>query len=159
MSQEEKTEEETMSIRLSQGTFLGCGVLTGLTYMALASAAGAQQKTAPPDFSSNQVGWVTTGEIMGVPGGPPVPRQDPAHAYVPNNVGRQPTYRIADLSNPNLKPWVKERMKKDNDEVLAGKIAFTARSSCMPAGVPGFVTYPVRPVYFIKTTREVVMIY
>jgi hypothetical protein len=32
-------------------------------------------------------------------------------------------------------------MKKDNDDVLAGKIAFTARSSCMPAGVPGFMAY------------------
>src|SRR5260370_41255873 len=50
-------------------------------------------------------------------------------------------------------------MKKDNDEVLAGKIAFTARSSCMPAGVPAFVTYPVRPVYFVQTPRQVVMVY
>src|SRR5260370_36567580 len=50
-------------------------------------------------------------------------------------------------------------MKKDNDEVLAGKIAFTARSSCMPAGVPAFVTYPVRPVYFIQTPRQGVIIY
>jgi hypothetical protein len=58
---------------------------------------------------------------------------DPAHPYVPNGTGAQPTYRIADLTNPNLKPWVKERMKKDNDEVLAGKIAFTPRSSCRRA--------------------------
>jgi hypothetical protein len=29
----------------------------------------------------------------------------------------------------------------------------------MPAGVPAFVTYPVRPVYFIQTPRQVVMIY
>jgi hypothetical protein len=50
-------------------------------------------------------------------------------------------------------------MKKDNEEVLAGKIAFSARSSCMPAGVPPLVTYPVRPVYFIETPHQVVMIY
>jgi hypothetical protein len=25
---------------------------------------------------------------------------------VPNGTGKQPTYRIADLTNPNLKPWV-----------------------------------------------------
>jgi len=50
-------------------------------------------------------------------------------------------------------------MKKDNDEVVAGKIAFTARSSCMPAGVPAFVTYAVRPVYFIQTPQQVLMIY
>ena len=64
------------------------------------------------------------GEITAATGSPPLVRQDQAHVYVPNNVGRQPTYRIGDISNSNLKPWVKERMKKDNDEVLAGKIAF-----------------------------------
>jgi hypothetical protein len=29
-------------------------------------------------------------------------------------------------------------MKKGNDEVIAGKIAFTPRSSCRPGGCPGF---------------------
>jgi hypothetical protein len=148
-----------MSRRFSRGRFFAGSVLSGCVCAALAPQVAAQQKASPPDFSLNQVGWITTGEITGVPGGPPIQRQDPAHAYVPNNIGRQPTYRIADLSNPNLKPWVKERMKKDNDEVVAGKIAFTARSSCMPAGVPAFVTYPVRPVYFIQTPRQVLMIY
>ncbi len=80
-------------------------------------------------------------------------------SMLPNNVGGQPTYRMGDLSNPNLKPWVKEWMKKDNDEVLAGKIGYTARSSCAAAGVPGFLTYPVRPVYFIQTPKQVAMIY
>jgi hypothetical protein len=148
-----------MSRRFSRGRFFAGGVLSGFVCTALAPQVAAQQKASPPDFSLNQVGWITTGEITGVPGGPPIQRQDPAHAFVPNNIGRQPTYRIADLTNPNLKPWVKERMKKDNDEVLAGKIAFTARSSCMPAGVPAFVTFPVRPVYFIQTPRQVLMIY
>ena len=115
--------------------------------------------TSVPDFSSDQVGWVAVGDLTPVSGKPSPVRQDPAHRYVPNNVGGQPTYRMGDLSNPNLKPWVKERMKKDNDEVLAGKIGYTARSSCAAAGVPGFLTYPVRPVYFIQTPKQVVMIY
>jgi len=148
-----------MSRRFSKLSFLAGVTLTTIACAALAPATLAQQKASPPDFSMNQAGWVTTGEITGVPGGPSILRQDPAHAFVPNNVGRQPTYRIADLTNPNLKPWVRERMKRDNDEVLAGKIAFTARSSCMPAGVPAFVTYPVRPVYFVQTPRLVLMIY
>jgi hypothetical protein len=37
---------------------------------------------------------------------------------------------------PNLKQWAKDAMKKDNDEVLAGKIAFSPRASCTAAGVP-----------------------
>src|SRR5690349_14028404 len=96
---------------------------------ALAGAAPvlAQQQatptvSAPPVFSWDQtVGWVGMGEFRPVPGKVPPVTNDPKHPYVPNNRGRQPTYRIADLSNPNLKPWVKEVMKKDNDEVLAGK--------------------------------------
>jgi hypothetical protein len=128
-------------------------------------AAVAQQKAAPPDFSwNNQVGWLGDRgggpNFSAVPGTVPPVGDDPAHPFVPNGVGRQPTYRIADLTNPNLKPWVKERMKKDNDEVLAGKIGFTPRSSCMPAGVPGFMAYGgLSPVYFIQMPKQVWMIF
>src|SRR5258707_15078660 len=102
-----------MSRRFSRGRFFASGVLSGFVCAALAPQVAAQQKASPPDFSLNQVGWVTTGEITGVAGGPPLLRQDPAHAFVPNTIGRQPTYRIADPSNPNLKHWVEERWKKD----------------------------------------------
>jgi hypothetical protein len=85
---------------------------------------------------------------------------DPRYPYVPNNTGAQPTFRIADLTNPNLKPWVKERMKKDNEEVIAGKIAFTPRSSCMLAGVPLFNGFGgARPYYFIQAPKQVWMVY
>jgi hypothetical protein len=50
-------------------------------------------------------------------------------------------------------------MKKANEAVLAGKIGFTARSSCMPAGVPGFSSFIVEPVYFIQSPKEVLMVY
>jgi hypothetical protein len=88
---------------------------------------------------------------------PPAQRSRPP--VVANNTGAQPTYRIGDLGNPNLKPWVVERMKKDNAEVLAGKIAFTPRSSCMPAGVPAFILFGFQPLFFVQTPKEVLMIY
>src|ERR1700690_267103 len=94
---------------LSQKIIAG-SILAGLVGVA---PAGAQQKAAPPDFSSNLVGWIGVGG--GGPGFAPVPGRlppvagDPAHPFVPNGTGRQSTYRIAYLSNPNLKPWVKER--------------------------------------------------
>jgi hypothetical protein len=76
--------------------------------------------------------------------------------YVPNGVGGQPTFRIADLNNPNLKPWVKEHMKKDSDEVLAGKVGFAAESSCMPLGVPGFMSQGgPNPLYFLQSMKKV----
>jgi hypothetical protein len=128
--------------RLSESVVV-CGAVAALLWAAVPVAA--QHKDAPPDFSSNGVGWVGLNgngpSFAAVPGSVPPVTQDPAQPFVPNGVGRQPTYRIADLGNPNLKPWVKARMKKDNDEVLAGKIAYTARSSCMPAGVPYFMAY------------------
>jgi hypothetical protein len=50
-------------------------------------------------------------------------------------------------------------MRKSNADVLAGGIAFTARSSCTPAGVPGFSSFIVEPVYFIQSPKEVLMVY
>jgi hypothetical protein len=143
----------TSTVRL----FVG-GIFTAFVCTVLSTAIVAQQNVSPPDFSSNQVGWVGVGG--GGPGFAVVPGHLPPVAHVPNGTSAQPTYRIADLSNPNLKPWVKERMKKDNDEVLAGKVAFTARSSCRPAGVPGFMAYGgPNPIFFVQTPKEVWMIY
>ena len=143
------------------GGLVAATALAGFTLLAT-QLASAQQKEIP-DFSSNGVGWQNTGlergNFLPVPGQVPPVANDSAHPYTPNGAG-QPTYRIADLSNPNLKPWVKEAMKKDNDEVLAGKIAFTASSSCMPAGVPGFMAYGgATPLYFIQTPKEVWLIF
>jgi hypothetical protein len=149
----------TSTVRL----FVG-GIFTAFVCTVLSTAIVAQQNVSPPDFSSNQVGWVGVGGggpgFAVVPGHLPPVANDPGHPFVPNGTSAQPTYRIADLSNPNLKPWVKERMKKDNDEVLAGKVAFTARSSCRPAGVPGFMAYGgPNPIFFVQTPKEVWMIY
>jgi hypothetical protein len=141
-------------------TVIAGSILAGVAAAAPMTSAAAQEKTVPPDFSSNNVGWVGLNGggpfFEPVPGQLPPVSQDPAHPFVPNGVGKQPTYRIADLSNPNLKPWVKERMKKDNDEVLAGKVAFTAGSSCMPMGVPGFMNQGgPNPMYLLQTPKEV----
>jgi hypothetical protein len=55
---------------------------------------------------------------------------------------------------------VKEQMKKDIDEILAGKTAFTAQSSCMPEGVPMFMGLGgPNPIVFLQTPKEVWMIF
>jgi len=143
-----------------RGWALATSSLIGL---ALVASAAAPQTAAPPDFSSNLAGWVGlngTGPFFeSVPGRVPPVASDPAHPFVPNaaGFGTQPTFRIPDLSNPNLKPWVKERMKKDTDDILAGKRpAFTAQSSCWPAGVPFFMGYGgPDPLVFIQTPKQV----
>src|SRR5690348_14920722 len=83
------------------------------------------------------------------------PRDRP---YVPNGNGRQPTYRIADTSNPILKPWAKEQMEKANAEVRAGKVPFITRERCWPAGVPGFTVYTrVQPIHFYHGKHETIV--
>jgi hypothetical protein len=67
--------------------------------------------------------------------------------------------KVADLTNPILQPWVVDQMRKANEEVLAGKVGFTARSRCWPHGVPGFLLYPVHPIFFIQTPKVVVMVW
>jgi hypothetical protein len=126
-----------------------------------AGSAVAQEKMVPPIFSRDlTVGWIGVGDFRPVPGHLPPVSSDPKYPYVPNGQGRQPTFRIADLTNPNLKPWVKEIMKKDNAEVLGGKIAFTPSQSCVPAGVPGFLALGGNnnPYWFLQTPKEVVII-
>ena len=136
------------------------GLIACVTGAVLTAAAAAQSNAPAPDFSSNRAAWIAVGNDFIAPAQGPKPVTfDPAYPYVPNNAGRQATFRIADLSNPNLKPWAKERMKKSNEAVLAGKIAFTPRSSCMPAGVPAFLLFIVEPVFFVQSRAEVLMIY
>ena len=137
------------------------GCLGLLAAAAVSAGAAAQTNASIPDFSSNDTAWAggVGRDFAAVPGAPSPMRQDPAHPFVPNNAGKQPTYRIADLSNPNLKQWARDMMKKDNDEVLAGKIAFTPRQSCMPAGVPAFVLFGGGNVHFAQTPKEVTIIF
>jgi len=112
----------------------------------LAGTGAAQTASAPPVFTPTaETAWVGigTGAFAPIEGWPRPVGQDPAHRFITNEeagrTGKQPTQRISDIGNPNLKQWAKDAMKKDNDEVLAGKFAFTARTSCMAAGVPGFL--------------------
>jgi hypothetical protein len=154
-----------MSTFSARERYLTASILIGIVCAMHTSTIGAREGASWPDLASHQTGWVGMGgDFLPIPGdpGPKPMTYDPKYPYVPNNsgIGTQPTFRIADLNHPNLKPWAKERMKKDNEEVLAGKFAFTPRSSCMPAGVPGFMAFGgQQPYYFIQTPKQVFIIY
>ncbi len=149
---------KTLSLRVARLAKFTAAICT----LVVPLSAGAQQNSRPPDFSSNFAGWVGMGGggpgYENVPGTIPPVSSDPAHPFVPNGRG-QPTFRIADLTNSNLMPWVKDHMKQDIDEILAGKkSAFTAQSSCVPAGVPFFMGYGgPDPIVFLQTPNEVWM--
>jgi len=135
-------------------------VCAGAALWPALQAQESTQNTPIPLLASAQFGWLADTEFLPPASGPGPVTFDKAHPYVRNNTSGQPTFRIADTTNPILQPWVAERMNKDNQEVLAGKFAFTARSSCWPAGVPGFLVFGcgARTVYFLQTPKEVVMI-
>jgi hypothetical protein len=153
-----------MSRLASRHFKLAGGVVAFTALAALSGPSSAQfaEQTSPPNFG--ETGWINEGTFNGgglvqMPGQPYF-KQDARYPHVPNGTGRQPTYWIADLSsNPNVKQWAKDVMKKDNEEVIAGKIAYTARSSCDLAGVPGFDYFGFQPTFFLQTPKEVTMIF
>jgi len=131
------------------------------TVAALASSLGAENEPIPNFAPDSVTGWLKPpgDEFLQPDFGPGPVKSDPAHPYFSNAIARQETVKIADLTNPILQPWVVEQMRKANDEVLAGKVGFTARSRCWPHGVPGFLLYPVHPIFFIQTPKAVVMVW
>jgi hypothetical protein len=138
--------------------------MCGVTLIALSGiAAGAwAQGSSVPNLASTAYGFQLTGgtdfhPVEGAAVGPIT--FDPEHPHVGNNEGGQPTERVADLSNPNLKPFAVEVMKTHNDAVLNGKRGFVAQSRCWPGGGPGQLLFPAEPIYFIQTPQEVWIIW
>src|SRR6266853_530625 len=106
---------------------------------ALHAQGAPQQAASIPKLASADFGWLKPpgDEFIAPESGPGPIRADTGHPYVSNAIAAQ--------------------MEKANDEVLAGKVGFTARSRCWPHGVPGFLLYPVHPIFFIQTPKEVLM--
>jgi len=148
----------------SRMSLVAVGALTAWIWTGSDARLAAEQGASIPDFSSNDAAWVFgLGDYIAIPGEPSPTRNDPAHPYVSNNEfrarGAQPTYRIADLSNPNIKPWAKEVMKQENNKALSGGMPYSARASCMPSGVPAFMMAAVEPIHFMQTPQQVTMIF
>src|SRR6185436_7538136 len=146
-----------------------------------ATAAWAQTNAPPPNFApAPNVGWIAHGNnFIPFPEGPRPVENEASRPYVtgiipdpyvpepadflkarlakepPNGTNR----RIAELNNPILRPWAREEVRKFRDVVLSGKAAYSRQVSCWPIGVPGFLLYPVQPVFFVQGPREVVMVW
>jgi hypothetical protein len=135
---------------------LAAGLLAGLV---CAGAAPALAQGNPPNFAGTNVGWVAVGtDWTAKPDSPPLVTQDAAHKYVPNNVGGQPTFRIANLNNPNLTQFAKDSLKKTNEAVLAGKPMWSPSARCRATG-PAFLLTPAQPLFFVQTGKEVIMLH
>jgi len=151
---------ETTMIRFSARS-----LLAGSALILVLGADGnvAAQPGYVPSCQTGPNGWQHRfgGAFPYVQGSAVPTMQDPKHIHFNNEMARinntQSNYRIGDVSNPNLKSWAKDVMKKDNDEVLAGKIAYTPGQSCHPQGVPAY-TLAQGPLIILQTPKKVTMI-
>jgi hypothetical protein len=143
-----------------------CAAMVCLGSQAQTAAAQPSSNKIPNFAPNDHTSWRTTRPdsdnfLPPVSGpGPVVSQKD--HPYVPNggadSASSNPAYRVADLSNPILKPWVVAELKKANDAVLGGKVPYIARERCYPGGVPQFDIFRrVGELYFIQTPKEVVV--
>ena len=145
-------------------------VLTGAMVATLVCAGAAlwpargAETTAVPNFSPDDTtGWLAQDdEYIPPPSGPGPIVSDPAHPYIsfykfPSNP--RPSFRVADLSNPILQPWTRERLRKVNERSLSGQVVAIPKERCWPVGVPTFLVLPATPVYFLQTPKEVLMIW
>lgn len=125
--------------------------------------SAAKSSVSVPDFNPDgNTAWnqdrPASDDFLPPDQGPGPVRSDANHPHVNNGQG-QPTYRVADLTNPILKPWVVAQMNRTNEAVLAGKVAYVARERCWPAGVPEWDIYNRgEPLHFIQTPKEVLII-
>jgi hypothetical protein len=146
-----------MDVRRSLGLAGSALILSLVVPLSLHAQPEAPARSVP-DFSSGQKMWVLMNgtAYFRVPGdtGPGPIVDMPGHEYVAdyNN-------RVADTSNPILKPWAKKLMDINNARVLAGSIPFYPTSRCWPGGVPGLLLYPGEPVVFAQTAKEVWILY
>ena len=125
---------------------------------ALLPAWAADDAKNIPDFMAGGMGWNSAGQLTPVPGSPSPVVQDPKIKYVPNNVGGQPTWRVADLNNPNLTQFAKDGLKKANDMVAEGFAMYNRTSRCWQPGAAVLNTSPGR-TYILQTPKEVYIIW
>jgi hypothetical protein len=129
-------------------------------------------ETVPNFGMDSAVGWIAGvpmsdepigDDFLPPPDGPGPVTSDPAHPYIDNTfatrTGKQPTFHVADLNNSILQPWAREELRKINERVLAGEAVYTPKERCWPIGVPGWMLYPVTPVYFLQTPKMVTLIW
>jgi len=150
---------------MKKSALLSCTLLSGI----LALSAGvvwtslrAHSAEAIPDFSSGGRTWVLTGgtQFYKVPGdtgpGPIDDKNFPNGGFARQGGGGARTVnRIADTSNPILKPWAKKLMDIANERVAAGGIPFVDDSRCWLGGVPSLLLFPGEAVVFLQKPNEV----
>jgi hypothetical protein len=107
-----------------------------------------QPATPAPDFSGLWVRDDPDGRYMPPASGPGPMADDPKNA------------KLADLSNPILKPWAAAVLEKNGKAAMAGNEVYPTFATCRPAGVP-LVAAPRARMQILQPSnrREVAFLY
>ena len=142
----------------------------------LALCGGAHAASGPtrvPDFYANGQSWAhVSGPENGYSGknfDPPPPGAPgargpigwhPDHPHIGNGTpGLRPTPRIGNDTNPLLKPWAAEQMRKTREAIVAGGTPYDPAARCWPAGVPAVITFANQPTQFLQTPDQITILY
>ena len=132
------------------------GLLIGAS--ALATFVGSAW--AAPDFAPNGAGWISIGtDFVAVPGGPAPVTDDPKFPHVGNGGGQQSTFRVADVTNPNLTQFSVDSLKKSNALVHEGFAMYSREARCWATGVPAYLLNPAQPTFIMQTPKKVTMMW
>src|SRR5258708_2281769 len=147
-----------LSRMFSGGCLAGILLCGGVNGANSAAPPGATPSGAIPDFSSAGKTWVLINgtQFYKVPGdtgpGPIDDKNFPNGAFARQGGGGARTVnRIADTSNPILKPWAKKLMDIANERVAAGGIPFVDDSRCWLGSVPSLLLFPGAAPVFLQT--------
>src|SRR5882672_4358911 len=144
--------------KITKQRLIAGGVFGALLCSSAALLPASAADGNVPDFMAGGMGWNSAGGMEPVAGSPSPVMQDPKVKYVPNNVGGQPTWRYADVNNPNLTQFAKDGLKKANDMVDKGFAMYNRTSRCWQPGIPSLNLSPGR-TYFLQTPTEVAIIW
>ncbi len=121
---------------------------------------GAQTDMVTPNFSPDSAtGWLKPpgDEFIQPESGPGPVKADPGHPYVSNAIADQETVKIADLSNP-ISAALGDRENAQRERGGFGRQNRLHRTFALLATRrAGFLLYPVHPIIFIQTAKEVLM--
>jgi len=150
---------------MSRGILHAVLLAGGTAFFVAGAAAAASSDTTIPDFMGNGIGWNSAGGMEAMPNSPPPVVQDSKVKYTGNNTGRQtsgnydqPTWRYADVNNPNLTEFAKDGLRKANKMVDEGFAMYNRTSRCWQPGLPTLNLSPGR-TYFLQRPDRVNIIW
>jgi hypothetical protein len=145
--------------------------------MIVLGTALTAQATEPVAKSDAGIEGKSTSDIMGTwarsdqearfqppSSGPGPVRDDPSHPHhghregVPGLPDQEATPWVADVTNPILKPWVADTLRKNAARGLAGDTVNPPFVFCRPMGVPGSLVL-LENMQLIRTPTEVTILY